>query len=329
MLALVDRERQPELTIIAPMYNEEENVARTVTMIEETMSGFGEAWELVLVNDGSTDGTLDAALALADEKSWLRVVSYPVNRGRGKALRTGFAAAAGRFVVTTDFDLSYSPDHILRLYGELKNNPRADIVLGSAYMKGGTVRDVPLMRAAASRLGNIVLSAVMDGRVHTITCILRGYRREALDRLDLHEDGKELHLEILSKAFALGLGVVEIPADLRGRVKGKSKFRLKATSASHIAFSFLEKPTLLFGLIGTLMLAGGLATGLFIIFKRFAGTLNPTRPLMTLTVLLILAGIQVISIGFLSLQILNLRKEIYRLQSEVKRVAPAKDDVDK
>jgi len=303
-------------TIVSPMYNEEENVGNTVRRICDEMHDFPRPWELILVNDGSTDGTLDAAKRLEKNVEQLRVVSYPDNRGRGMAMRKGFEAARGEIVATTDFDLSYSPDHLLKIFETFERNPDVDIVLGSAYMPGGATSGVPWKRLAASRLGNMILGFAMGGGLHTITCILRGYRRHVLDMLDLESDGKEIHLEILSKALALGFRVKEIPAHLRGRTGGKSKFRLRATSSTHLLFSFFERPMLIFGVIGALLVLAGLVSGAAIAYMRYAGTLNPERPLMTLTILLVIGGVQVLTIGFVSLQVLALRKEIYKIQGQ-------------
>jgi dolichol-phosphate mannosyltransferase len=308
------------LTVISPMYNEEENVGRTVERIKETMAGMPEPWELILVNDGSTDGTLEAARALEKDRSWLRVISYPVNTGRGKALRTGFAAARGEIVATTDFDLSYSPDHLRRLYDYLREHPEVDAVLGAPYMPGGTVKDVPFIRHAISRIGNKVLSFAMGGAFTTISSILRAYRRPVLESLDLLQDGKEIHLEILSKATALGFKVREIPAHLRGRKAGRSKFKFRITFLTHLLFSFYERPMIVFGGLGLVLLALGFAAGIAIAVMRYMGTLNPTRPLVPLMVLLIVAGFQVFTLGFISMQISSLRKEIYKLQMYDRRI---------
>jgi len=308
------------LTVISPMYNEEENVARTVELISEALADMPEAWELVLVDDGSTDGTLAAARALEKDRPWLRVISYPENRGRGKALRTGFAAARGDIVATTDFDLSYSPDHLRRLYDYLRAHPDVDAVLGAPYMPGGTVVDVPWKRHLVSRVGNKVLSFAMGGAFTTISSILRAYRREVLDALDLREDGKEIHLEILSKAVSLGFRVREIPAHLRGRKAGHSKFRFRVTFLTHLLFSFYERPMIIFGSLGLVLLLLGLAAGVGIAIMRYSGTLNPNRPLITLTVLLVVAGIQVFTLGFIAMQIVSLRREIYKVQMYARRI---------
>jgi glycosyltransferase involved in cell wall biosynthesis len=311
-----------ELSIVAPMFNEQENVRSTVEAIRQTMRGFPGTWEFVMVNDGSRDGTLAAAQAESQADERIRVVSYAENAGRGKALRTGFAAARGEIIVSTDFDLSYEPGHLLRLHQALKENPELDAVLGSAYMPGGQAIGVPWFRLFLSKVGNRILSRAMGGEFHTITCVLRGYRRRALDALELQSDGKEIHLEILSKLVALGFKVKEIPATLRSRKKGKSKFRFRKTSASHLLFSVLERPMMLFGLIGTLLLTTGCALGLFLLVKWWQGLgdrlhpFNPDRPLMTVLIVLLLGGVQMLMFGILAIQMVDLRRQLYVVQRQ-------------
>ena len=309
---------RPDLTVIAPMFNEEANVASTVDRLKEAMKDFKGSWEFVMVNDGSTDGTLAKATEIAAREPNVRVVGYPKNAGRGRALRTGFQAARGRIVATVDFDLSYSPDHILRMYNHLAANPDVDIVLASAYMTGGTARGIPVLRYLASFLGNLILQFALGGRIRTSTCVVRAYRREALDMLDLESDGKEIHLEIVSKALALGLRIEEIPAHLTARRKGRSKFRFRKMSLSHLLFSVVERPMMLFGAIGLLLILAGLVNGVYIIYKWRTATLNPERPLMTLLVILILGGIQVLAFGFLAVEIGMLRRMLTRLSSKLR-----------
>lgn len=247
-----------EFSIVAPMYNEQENVERTVRLIREEMDGFDRPWELVLVNDGSTDSTWDRASQVAEGTPFLRLCGYPDNRGRGHALRHGFSEARGRYVVSTDFDLSYDASHIRRIHETLVTHPEVDIVLGSAYMPGGEVHGVHWKRLVISRLGNVVLRRFLPQPIYTSTCVLRGYRREALSSLPLHSDGKDLHLEILLKAAALGLKVLEIPARLEARKKGSTKSKVAATVISHLLFCLKAKPELPFLLSGIALLAIGI-----------------------------------------------------------------------
>jgi len=227
-----------ELTIIAPMYNEESNVENTFRAIKEVFDKIGIDWELIFVNDGSTDDTFKRAKELEKKEPRLRVLGYPVNAGAGRALREGFKAAAGRYVISVDFDLSYSPDQILKIYQKLCSDPSIDAVLGSCYMPGGRVEGVDPYRLSVSWLGNMVLSIVFGGRVCTITCVFRGYKKEVIRGLNLHLDKKDIHLEILAGLLGQRRKIVEIPAVLRLRKKGKSKFKLWKTSRSHLRFIF-------------------------------------------------------------------------------------------
>ena len=238
-----------DLTVIAPMYDEAENVAETVRHVREGLEAFGGSWELVVVDDGSTDDSRARAEALAAEDPRVRVLGYAPNAGRGRALRTGFGAARGDTIVTIDFDLSYEPSHILRLHEALTGEDPPDIVLASAYMPGGTTEGVPPKRLLASKLGNWLLRLAWPQRICTSTCIVRGYRRRALEVLALKEDRKEIHLEILEQAFAAGLRVAEIPAHLRARVRGASKARLGRSVCSHLAFLARRRPGLVLGAV--------------------------------------------------------------------------------
>ncbi|MBM4032352.1 MAG: glycosyltransferase [Planctomycetes bacterium] len=240
---------QLELSIIAPMFNEEESVAETARRVREAMAGFTGSWELVMLDDGSTDGSRARAEAEAARDPRVRVVGYTPNAGRGRALRTGFAAARGRFVVSVDFDLSYDPAHVLRMHQALAREGGPDLVLVSAYMPGGTSEGVSWKRLLPSRLGNWLLRFAWPRRIYTSTCIVRGYRREALKRLALAEDGKEIHLEILSQAFERGLRIEEIPGHLRARARGRSKARLGGTIGSHLAFLARRRPLFCAGVV--------------------------------------------------------------------------------
>lgn len=323
----VDLHNEVYLSVVVPMYNEEENVAHTVHQINQALHGRVEKYEILLVNDGSTDGTLRAAQLLAETDERVRAVSYSHNGGRGKALRAGFAQARGKIVASIDADLSYSPNIILEFLHTLKHDPEVDVVLASPYMEGGGTEGVPLSRLMVSRLGNMMLCMALPGRIHTTTCIVRGYRREVLDSLELESNGKDLHLEILSKALALGYRVKEIPAVLRNRRKGSSKFRFRVTALSHFVFTLFEKPMLLFGLVGVMFLLLGLVAGGYIIIMWQQHTLNPERPLVTLMVLLIVTGVQVLSFGFIGTQLMLFRREIYRIQQHNKQLRKNLDEL--
>ncbi len=318
-----------ELSIVVPMYNEAENIETTVNLIADSMKDFRKSWELIFVDDGSTDNTLELARQWEVRIENLHVVSYPKNHGRGRALRTGFKKAKGKYIVTIDFDLSYSPDHIIKIYNELVDPVQMnDVILGSAYMKGGQAIGVSSFRLFISRLGNKILEFAFPRRFKTTTCILRGYRREVIDALELQSDQKEIHLEILSKVCALGYNVKEIPATLTSRKKGSSKFRFKRTAFTHILFSLFEKPIILFGVFGCLLTLSGFLIGLYVVWLRYAGNLHTDRPLITLMVLLLITGSQFFSFAFIASQNNYLRNELYRLQRKISRLADRLGDSD-
>jgi glycosyltransferase involved in cell wall biosynthesis len=307
-----------ELTVLAPMYNEARNVENTVSMIRNTLDRFDKRWELLLVNDGSDDETLTIARDLESKMENLRVISYPKNCGRGKALRTGFENAWGKYVVTIDFDLSYDPSHILKIYDELVDEQQMnDVVLGSAYMDGGRVDGVNPRRLIVSKIGNKILEYTFPQSFKTSTCILRGYKKEVLDALELDSDGKEIHLDILSKVCATGYRVKEIPATLSGRRMGKSKFDFGRTSARHLVFSLFERPVLLFGAVGLSLILAGLVIGLYIAWLRYFGDLNPSRPLVPLMIIILIMGGQFFCFAFVACQNIHLRNELYKLQKQI------------
>jgi glycosyltransferase involved in cell wall biosynthesis len=253
---------------------------------------------------------------VAKQNGNIKIVSYSKNFGRGRALRTGFKESRGEIIVSIDADLSYDPHYINDFLEILRSEQDIDFILASPYMPGGSVKNVPFSRLWISKLGNRILRFAMPNRIYTSTGIFRAYRRKVLDSLELESDGKEIHLEILSKALALGFQVKEIPAVLSSRKKGRSKFKFKKTASSHLIFSAFEKPMIVFGFLGLLTLSVGFLVGIYIAYLRFSGDLTPGRPLITFAILLILGGIQILSFGFIAIQIVSLRREILRIQKE-------------
>lgn len=245
----------PYLSVIIPAYNEEQVIVRNITEVAEYLYrtlGREKAFEIIVVDDGSTDQTGQVLQLQAAERPYLRVFRHSDNYGRGRALRTGFEHVSGSFVVTLDADLSYSPDHIARMLAPLERD-EADIVLASAYHPEGSVMDVPWKRALISRMGNWLLArSLSDQKLNTLTCVVRAYKKEVIDTLELFSDDKDIHLEIINKTRMLGFRIAEIPAQLRWkpekRTTGKKGLSLKTflgMSSRHLFFNFLFRPSLL------------------------------------------------------------------------------------
>ena len=190
-------------------------------------------------------------------------------------------------------------------------------------MPGGKLENVPTKRALISRWGNKILAASVGGQVSCVSGMTRIYRRDCIQSLPLVSNDKEIHLEIISKAMSLGYNVSEIPATLawpekkeQKKSKRKSSFKTKKYIISHLAFSFFERPLLLFGLLGGGSFLSGIILGLYVVYLRYIGSLNPNRPLMTLVVLMVLGGILMLSFGLIGMQINELRKELFRIQKK-------------
>lgn len=308
------------VSVVVPMHNEAANLPATLVDIATEMHRVGRPFEVIAVNDGSTDDTGSRLRALSHIAPWLRIVEYQPNRGRGYAIRQGIDEAVGDIICTIDADLSYTPDHLVKMTGLFDRYPKLDCVVGSPYVDGGSTEGVPPMRLFLSRWGNRVISNAIGGKIKTSTGVLRAYRATCIKSMELFCDDKDLHLEIIAKLLAAGYHVMEMPATLRGRKRGSSKFRFRSIASSHLLFSLHEKPMLLFGLIGLMLIALSVMGGGYIIYLWQAATLNPNRPLMTLVPLLFLSGIQILVFGFLGSGIARLRKEIFVVQRENKEL---------
>ena len=238
-------------------------------------------FEILVVDDGSDDGMGELLDREACNNEALRVVHHSKNMGRGRGVRTAMKECKSDYLIILDADLSYGPDHIKDLFHPLRSG-EADITLASPYHEDGNVENVPFGRAIISRLGNQILSKSFNSSVNTVTCIVRGYTREVMDHLELINNGKDLHLELLYKAEILGFRIKEIPAKLiwRDNKRGSSSkqglawvfdtpiFKMRRVFVSHFLFNFIAKPKLLFlgpVLLGFLLTLYG-ALSLFWVF---------------------------------------------------------------
>ena len=306
-----------KISVIIPMYNEEENVIRTLNEVSNVMRDYDD-YEIIVVDDGSTDETSRLANEFASDNPHVLVFNQVVNIGMGKAIRTGFEKAKGDIFITIDADLSYNASHINILAAELLNDESVDIAVGSQYMEGGDVKNVPFFRLFISKIANKFIGFSMTENLSTVTGVMRAYRREVLESMELESNGTKINLEILSKAIATGFKIKEVPAVLEGRKLGQSKLKFRTKTISHILFSLYEKPMILFGVIGLLLLLIGILSGIYLFYQFLIGTLDPTRPLMLFMVLMIIAGIQILIFGFIATQISLLKREIFIVQKENK-----------
>jgi dolichol-phosphate mannosyltransferase len=226
-----------DVSVIVPMFNEEESVETTLSAIDDVLESSGRTYEILAVDDGSRDATAALLKKARAKNKHVRVVTHAVNKGLGSALKTGFANAKGDYVVTIDADLSYNPQQIPKMLGLLEQG--ADIVLASPYMQGGTVAGVKPYRLLLSKLGNAALRHSMRLPFRTVTSMYRAYRRKALESMNIESTGPEVNPEVIVKAAALGCRIVEIPSVLKGRTAGRSKFKLLSSFGKHLRLFLL------------------------------------------------------------------------------------------
>lgn len=229
-----------DLSIIIPCYNEVENVPKIQREFFPVVVELAEtnAVEVIFVDDGSIDNTWQILRdTFGDGRALPAIVRFErhqVNRGLGAALRTGFAAARGQVIVTTDSDGTYRFSEIPTLLSYL--TPEVDMVTASPYHPAGGVAGVPAYRLFLSRGSSTIYRFLVDWRVHTYTCLFRAYRREVIEKITFGADGYLAGTELLVKGMLAGYQVAEYPAVLHRRVFGVSKARLVRTILAHLRF---------------------------------------------------------------------------------------------
>jgi len=311
------------ISVVCPFYNEERIIDASVRLMLCNLAELPEEWELIIVDDGSRDRSLELARALEAEHPQLRVLSYAVNRGRGYAIRTGVARARGDIVITTEIDSSWGDDIAARLAAELRKRPDADMIIASPHLPEGGYRNVPIGRVLLSSIGNYVIRSGLSYSVTMHTGMTRGYRREKFLALPLDEDEKEMHLEIVSKAMALGYRIHEIPAVLEwkahklgGGPAHKSSASSNRLIRTHVLFSLLAAPFRYIYVVAAL-LAG--VAGVFFALSVISLLTHRVAVYLFLSSLLIgVFAFLVFGIGVLAQQGRALQRDLWRLRSELR-----------
>ncbi len=290
-------ESQPEISVVIPIYNEVENVDALCSALHAALDPTGRDYEVVLVDDGSTDGSGERLLALADGDAHLQVLRLRRNFGQTAAFSAGFDHARGEVVVTSDGDLQNDPADIPRLVELL--DERVDMVCGWRRK-----RHDPLSKRIPSWFGNRLISWATGVHLHDYGCSLKVMRAEVAKGLRLYG---EMHRFIPAVASWMGVALVEVPVNHRPRTRGRSKYglgRITRVILDLLTVKFLgvygTRPAHLFGLMG--LGFGGVGMGIlgYLAFLRlFLDTAIGGRPLLQLGVLLFLTGVIFINFGLL------------------------------
>ena len=217
------------VSIVFPAYNEADNLRRFEREVVPVFRSLGRPFEIVIVDDGSNDGTADVAAGLGPET---RVIRHPRNKGIGAALRTGSAAARGELIVWLDADLTFAPQLVARLL-ERFDAGDVDVVSGSPYL-AEYEKSIPRYRVIISRLARFVYAMALGRPLTAINPILRLYRRSDLLALDVRANGFEVFAETLFAFVRLDKRIVEVPAPLTQRISGHSKLNYRKEIARHL-----------------------------------------------------------------------------------------------
>jgi dolichol-phosphate mannosyltransferase len=224
------------ISLIIPCYNESDNVGQMTAQlgaIRDTLERRGQ-FELLLVDDGSTDDTFARLSQAFGDWNNVRIIQHDRNRGLGAALRTGFAHARGDVIVTTDSDGTYPFTNIPAMLSLLE--PGVDVVTASPYHPRGGVDGVPAYRIVVSKGASTIYRLLLDPHLHTYTAMYRAYRREVIECIPTTSDGFLMVTELLVGALMAGFRVVEYPATLRVRRYGQSKARVWRITRAHLRF---------------------------------------------------------------------------------------------
>ena len=307
-------------------------------------------WEIVIVNDGSKDRTGEIADSLANQNSNIRVIHHHTNLNLGNAMQTGFRNSKGEIIVVMDIDLSYSEDYIEQMVDKLIETS-ADIVIASAYMKGGKVTAVPFQRRVMSKWVNRFMSFAAQDKYYTFTGMVRAYRKSFIQTLNLKTKDYEIMPEIIYKAMILRARIVEIPAHLDWTAQNKfagqrtSSLRVLRSFFSGLMSGFIFRPYIFFIGIGSILMLLSLYQLIWLLVdtlsylahlhavsspdSNFSYSLatqfkNNPQSFLVGGITFIIA-IQFLSVGFLSLQNKRYFEELFHLGTALKKQTYKKD----
>jgi glycosyltransferase involved in cell wall biosynthesis len=287
------------VSVLIPVYNEEENLLplseRLITALKKT----GRPYEVIFVDDGSSDGSLEILLDISKKNPNIKVVSFSRNFGQTAALSAGIDFSKGDILIPMDGDLQNDPEDILPLLQKIEEG--YDVVSGWRKNR----KDPFLTRRLPSMIANKIISWIGGVHLHDYGCTLKAYRRDILKNIRLYG---EMHRFIPIYAQWIGTRVSEIPVRHFPRGSGASKYGMSRVfkvildlMVVKFLLSYSQKPIYVFGGMGLLMILGALLAGAYSIYlKFFEGTSFILTPLPLLCVLLLVLGSLSILMGFLA-----------------------------
>jgi len=287
-----------DISIIIPVYNEEENLALLYQGMKPVLEGLGRSFEIIFVDDGSRDGSPQVLAALNAADARCRVIRFRRNFGQTAAMSAGFSYAKGAVIITLDADLQNDPGDIPMLLEKIDDG--YDVVSGWRIHR----KDKFITRRLPSICANWLISRITGVKLHDYGCTLKAYKNEVAQNIDLYG---EMHRFIPALASWMGISVTEIPVSHHPRKHGKSKYGLSRTLRVFLdlitvkfLLSYSTKPLQMFGSVGVLASAMGFSIAAYLSYdKLFRGNPLSNRPMLFLAILMILVGIQFITMGLL------------------------------
>jgi len=292
------------ISAVVPVYNEQESLQAFYKALVSSLSKMNEAFEIIFIDDGSTDSSLKILKQFAGTNSKVRIYSFRKRSGKAEALTLGFQKAKGDYIVTLDADLQDRPQEISKLYKKAKKESW-DVVCGWRKERKDTN-----IKVFSSRLFNSLVSIFWGLKLHDYNSGLKVYSKEAAKSLNLYGG---MHRFIPLLVYDQGFSVTEMAVEHDGRRYGESKYgSLKIIKDIPDIFTMLfltkyaKRPLHLFGLIGGIFLLAGIIISIYLTVLHFQGYTISRRPLLFLGMLLIISGFQVLFTGFLADLIINL-----------------------
>ena len=291
-------EKCPQVSVVAPLLDEQDNIRPLYEQIVESLKGKYE-YEIVFVDDGSTDKSFELLAELQKADASVRVIRFRKNFGQTAALSAGFTHARGEIIVALDADLQNDPADIPKMIDKLGEG--FDVVSGWRKKR----HDKFITRLIPSKMANWLISRITGVKLHDYGCTLKAYRKEVLDETNLYG---EMHRFIPAHASWSGAKIAEMVVNHRPRTAGVPKYGLARTwkvvlDLITVKFlgSYSTKPIYIFGGLGLLSTLGAIIFGLIVLYQKLAhGADMSGNPLLILTAVLIISTIQFILMGLLA-----------------------------
>jgi glycosyltransferase involved in cell wall biosynthesis len=292
----------PDLSVVIPIYNEEPNLDALYREVTDVLSAWARPYELILVDDGSDDGSFEVLSRIQAGDPRVRVIQFRRNFGQTAAFAAGFAAARGRLIVTSDGDLQNDPRDIPAMVERVERED-LDIVCGWRRKR----QDTFLNRRLPSVVANALISWATGVKLNDYGCSLKVFRAEVVKPLRLYG---ELHRFLPALASEMGVRIAEQPVNHRARVHGRSKYGISRTVrvvldliTVKFLLSYSTRPLQMFGLIGGIM--GGVGASIlgYLGFMRLTQDFYPLTerlPLVLFAILLGFTGVQLVTVGLLA-----------------------------